>query len=329
MQPEKGDSALLRFSTRDFPEKERIPFWREVFGRQICHIDIEPHGDGPMDIDATMLALPNLHVGLCRAATPACWNRTAELAKDGDDSFGFVIPLGGVITRFQRGDDVDVNIGEGAGILHAEPGGIRFRHPKHMVMMVPRAALTPLVADLQAAATRVVPRGNAALRLLRAYLGTLFENASIADATLRAQAATHIQDLVALAIGATRDGRAIAAARGARAARLSAIKDDFAADPSLTLAAIASRQCVTPRYVQMLFEADGTTFTAYAVDQRLTAAWRMLTSRRHAHLTIGAIVLASGFGDISHFNRLFRRRYGASPSEVRAAAAACSAAEAG
>jgi hypothetical protein len=43
-----------------------------------------------------------------------------------------------------------------------------------------------------------------------------------------------------------------------RAARLKAVKEDFAANPSLSLAALAARQGVTARYVQMLFEADGT-----------------------------------------------------------------------
>src|SRR5262249_40079153 len=34
----------------------------------------------------------------------------------------------------------------------------------------------------------------------------------------------------------------------------------------------------------------------------------------------GALVLEAGFGDLSYFNRAFRRRFGASPSDVRAAA---------
>jgi hypothetical protein len=80
----------------------------------------------------------------------------------------------------------------------------------------------------------------------------LREYADIADPTLCKVIATHIYDLMALAIGATRDGRQIAMARGVRAARMKAIKPDFAANPSLGLAAIAARQRVTPRYVQML-----------------------------------------------------------------------------
>jgi AraC-like DNA-binding protein len=38
---------------------------------------------------------------------------------------------------------------------------------------------------------------------------------------------------------------------------------------------------------------------------------------RARHRAIGDIALDCGFGDISYFNRAFRRRYGASPSEIR------------
>jgi AraC-like DNA-binding protein len=181
--------------------------------------------------------------------------------------------------------------------------------------------LSPVVANLEDASTRVVPRHREALRLLRAYLATLHDHADVTDPDLWRLVATHICDLVALAIGATRDGAEVARLRGVRAARLKAIKTDLNANPGLTLAAISVRQGVTPRYVQTLFEADGTTFTAYALNARLSRAYRMLTAARYAGWTISAIAYEAGFSDLSHFNRNFRRRYGASPSEVRTEAA--------
>jgi AraC-like DNA-binding protein len=42
--------------------------------------------------------------------------------------------------------------------------------------------------------------------------------------------------------------------------------------------------------------------------------------RRYLHLNIAQIIHESGFGDISYFNRAFRRRYNATPSDIRAAA---------
>jgi AraC-like DNA-binding protein len=61
------------------------------------------------------------------------------------------------------------------------------------------------------------------------------------------------------------------------------------------------------------------TFSEYVVGHRLARAHRMLNDPRHSKHTISAIALMVGFGDLSYFNRTFRRRFGMSPSDVRAA----------
>ena len=61
----------------------------------------------------------------------------------------------------------------------------------------------------------------------------------------------------------------------------------------------------------------GTTYSRFLLDQRLKRAHRMLSDPGQAERTISAIAYAAGFGDLSHFNRAFRRRYGESPSDVR------------
>jgi AraC-like DNA-binding protein len=67
----------------------------------------------------------------------------------------------------------------------------------------------------------------------------------------------------------------------------------------------------------MLFEEDGETFTDFAMEQRLASAYRMLRGGQFCHLTIAAIAYRAGFGDLSHFNRYFKRRFGDAPSETR------------
>ncbi|QCI67153.1 helix-turn-helix transcriptional regulator [Phreatobacter stygius] len=108
--------------------------------------------------------------------------------------------------------------------------------------------------------------------------------------------------------------------RGFRAVRLDAIKRlvlDNLGEPDLTVGKAAAAQRVTPRYVQMLFEAEGTTFSAFVLGRRLAFAHRMFSDPRLAKRAIGAVALDAGFGDLSYFNRAFRRAYGETPSDLR------------
>ena len=111
---------------------------------------------------------------------------------------------------------------------------------------------------------------------------------------------------------------------GVRAARLAAIRHDIVSnlsDESLSVRTIAARHKVTPRYVQRLFEETGSTFTEYVLGQRLVRAHRLLTDARRSEQTLTAIAFEVGFSDLSYFNRAFRRRFGATPSDLRAQAA--------
>ena len=82
---------------------------------------------------------------------------------------------------------------------------------------------------------------------------------------------------------------------------------------------MAARHRLSPRSVQLLFELEELTFSQFVLEQRLARAHRMLSDPRRAGSTVSTIALAAGFGDLSYFNRSFRRRYGAAPSELRAA----------
>ena len=100
------------------------------------------------------------------------------------------------------------------------------------------------------------------------------------------------------------------------------VKDDIAAhlaDPALSPAQIAQRQRTTPRYLHKLFEHEGTTLSRYVLGLRLVQVQRALTDPLRAGTTISELAYAAGFGDLSTFNREFRRRFGATPSDVRRA----------
>lgn len=161
------------------------------------------------------------------------------------------------------------------------------------------------------------------MRLLVAYVKGLSE-VNLAAPPLRNLVATHVHDLLAMVVGATRDGAAIAQERGIAAARLAAVKANVIeniGDGELALPAIAARHGLTPRAVQRLFEREGSSFSAFRLEQQLARAHRMLGDGRFTTWTVAAIAGAAGFGDLSYFHRVFRRRFGVTPGDVRAASA--------
>jgi len=305
---------LMHASTDDVRPSDRLSYWRDLCPTA----DIEPLSDRPFAAEVTMLMLPGVKIGWCRSAAAASWQRTTSKTKDGDDDFALLIPLDGRMDCSQLHREVEVSPGHGVGVLHGEPFGVRFGdNNHHLVVMVPREALARRIANLEDSATGLIHGETDALQLIKDYLSLLRENGGLANPDLQAAAANHVRDLVALAVGAPSDEADAIHTNTVGAARLATIKRDIARNPRITLNAIAKRQRVTPRYIQLLFEKEGTTFTAYLLAVRLNAAYRMLTDPHHAGWTISTIAIEAGFGDLSHFNRSFKRRFGASPSGVR------------
>jgi hypothetical protein len=61
---EEAKSSVRRFTTKALAERDRVPMWREEFGRALVEVDIEPHAshDRPFHAEATLAALP-AHLG--------------------------------------------------------------------------------------------------------------------------------------------------------------------------------------------------------------------------------------------------------------------------
>ena len=99
---------------------------------------------------------------------------------------------------------------------------------------------------------------------------------------------------------------------------LSEIKAGYA-NPAFSVTDIARKLRLSPRYVQDLLHETGTSLSARILEFRLQKAHAMLVDRRNLNLRVSEIALTSGFSDISYFNQCFRRRYGETPSDIRAA----------
>ena len=322
--------ATFRFSTAGIPEPARAQAVRDLHQRErvILPAGLEPIEPlvplpgRPLQVSVIKRTLPGLAVvsgtlsGVCNAPRPK------GAAGQGEDDLLLAVNVWGRSVARQR--NTELRLGDGDALFWTRSvaglGIMRFTPAGFLGCRVARADVAALLGRLDDTPMCFVPCDTEALQLLVTYAKGIAESVPLATPELQRLAISHMHDLMAAIIAATRGGRAIAEGRGIAAARLRAIMIDIRAhlgDGDLSVAEVAQRQRMTPRYVHKLFENERFTFSSFVRDQRLACVHRMLSDPRLADRTIGSIAFDAGFGDLSYFNRTFRRRYGATPGEIR------------
>jgi len=202
--------------------------------------------------------------------------------------------------------------------------GIHFdSDTSYLTMRIPRSEITSLFPSGTQFAGARLNKDVLASQLLFRYLGATRN----LDMTTGGRAAqlydAHIFDLVIAALGIEGEARDLAEERGIRAARRSAVLREIerrSSDPGLSAVTTARLLGITPRYVRLLLEETGKSFTHHVLERRLECAAALLSDPRWRDQKVAEIAAEAGFTDLSYFNRSFRRRYGATPSDIRSRA---------
>ena len=217
-KPQPTDAVpVFRFSTNAFPERERLAAWREIFGRTVVNLDIEPLSPDGFHADATVCQLPGLGV-LYASSAAVKLTHSRDLILD--DDLSFMAAPTCPYEAAQHGRNPVLGPGDGVLMNNAEVGSIRLASASRFTTFrVPAAAIASLVPDIGAAIARPIPAGDAALKLLVCYLASALDTEALMTPELQQLAVTHVYDLLALALGATRDAAAISPPAAACARR--------------------------------------------------------------------------------------------------------------
>lgn len=318
-----SDFKTVQFSTDELPDKDRVAMWREHYGYTALKIDIEPAEDTLFQASMASRRLPGLDL-LWGNLSAARVTRTREFVADGNDDLALVVNCTGALAMAASDREVVLREGDAVLMRSDDVGRYdRFGSGRSLSFRIPRSILSPLVTDIDDAVMRHITRKTEALSLLTRYAGTLPDGNGLAAPGLVQVVVSHVHDLVALTLGATRDAADAAKDGGVRAARLRAAKANIIENSGrrdLSVTIVAAHVGVTPRYLQRLFEMEGITFSSFLLGQRLARAHRMLCAPRFDRCAVGTIAYDAGFGDLSYFSRCFRKLYGSTPRDIRQAA---------
>jgi AraC-like DNA-binding protein len=319
--------ARVTFSSTDLPahldERARYSLWRDLFtARYGRSFDLSSSGGRQFAMRCDFAYFGQVHVGAFDGSIDR-FARTSRYADDSNDDFVIGLNCGDTRMSFrQLGREGVIEPGCAVLVTNAEVGEIHGgTDNRWLAIAVPRRKIRDLVEDIEDAIGKPVAPKCAPLGHLRRYIELLLGPQAPADsAALLDHIGNTLIDLAALSFGARQDGAGIASMRGLRAVRLqdaiSRIRANYS-DAAFSPQQLACSLQLSERYIQELLQEAGASVTERVTELRLQKARGMLSDARHDRLKITDIAYASGFNDISYFNRRFRARFGCSPTQYR------------
>jgi AraC-like DNA-binding protein len=314
-----GLPDVLAFSTENYRPTERFEAFTEELARRVMSLDeVRRRNEGAYHAQVDVHLLGPL---VCSRLLSAPVHFERVRPREDDESVLFSVHLKGLFQLNHRDMSWDsredfASLTTDAHLLHGGYDG------EALAVRIPHAMLAKRLPSGRAADPARIPRDSHLARLLGVYLNELV-HVPRSEPHVAEAVAGHIVDLVALAMGPTREAGEAIATGGLRDARRRAVLEGIAKGylaPDLSPDAVARDAGISERYLRQLLEEIGTTFTDLVLEQRLDHARRALIDPGRHDVRITDIAYDAGFSDLSYFNRAFRRRYGATPSDVRAQA---------
>ena len=312
--------SRIRIATEDFPENERLEAWDHLYGSVFHPIETTTPAARPLCANITFHVLPGISTGFGTISAHQSWASRRHL-ENTPDVISIVGSRGnGGMRLSDRRADLFPNAGDALiyrGNVEHKCGSASLA--EYVAVAVSWRTFEQLAPGFRLKEARLLNR-TAYVGYLMDYVQVLEPKANL-PGDLAAVIATHLRDLVALAVGSTRDIEHEAKGRGLMAARLKLAKDfirQHLLDPRLSDEMTARGLGVSPMYIRKLFTVDGSGgISRYITEQRLGLAHRELTRSELPTATIMEVMLRCGFSGISTFNRLFKARFGMTPSEAR------------
>jgi AraC-like DNA-binding protein len=223
----------------------------------------------------------------------------------------------GTSVHHQWGRDATLNAGDFA-LCSAEDAyhiDLLTRH-ELLVVEFPRHLLAARVDNLEDRFGQRISGASPSGRIFHDFFLSLWQQGDQSDADPEWQSGVSsvFFDLVSMAMRGS-DTASHTMPGSVLRNRLIALVDARLSDPELRTTAIADDLHISPRTVQNIFAAMGTTPGGYILDRRLRRAAELLDG--HPDTSITAVAFDLGFNDSAYFARCFRQKFGTTPSAWR------------
>jgi AraC-like DNA-binding protein len=314
---------MLTFSTDDLPAKDRFDHWVEVRGKQLFGVTIELEHAKRLDFKGrfSAVAIGGATLAEMHASTYHVSRTEADISRLASDSICIGEQVRGPGWMDIGRDRIRAVTNSTLIVSHSDmpyaaiptrTDGFHFRAVK-----IPLKGRDHLAEGARGLEHEPLAAGLWLTKLIAAGFAALVEQGSaIADPDA---AITNLGQLALLARGRVAPGspesRAALHFGQFHAARQTLVQN--LNRPDLSPQLVAGLLGVSVRQIHLLFEPTGESFSRTLTGMRLAEALRQLQA--DPRRPVADIAFSCGFESLATFYRVFRRAYGLSPGDVRAA----------
>ncbi len=306
------DSINLKTSSLD--RCDRADSWRDVVSTMIHNVEVGKMASQSFAAGISARRHDDISCGSFWSKPHELRGSREQMSDSGSGGYLVSWQIEGMACVEQDGQQLTQMPGMVAIVDGRRPMHVRFPNDvRRIVAKFPARILERRLPGLMGRhAVSFEPSGPLAPMLL-AYLTELSsENSPLSDADME-PIVENIANL--LNIVASANGLASCDSKELRRQGLLRLIRQHACDPELSLTFVADKFHVSRRLVQQILKENNTSFTDFLTEERLLLAAGKLTPE--SDLPVSQVAYGSGFSDVSHFNHVFKRRYGMSPSEYR------------
>ena len=305
-------------STDTVDPVDRAPQWREWVFRHFGGLQSDLYGDTTFDghiaaSHAGDVILTRLEANRHRVL------RTGTLARNSDTAYlKIVAPWQGSASVQQQGREACAR--DGAWVIYDTTASYEIANPErcdHLIVMVPKDAITDRQLRFDGVMARRLGANGISRVALETMRNTYQELPNMSEAAAQG-AGELIKQLVRLSLLEAAGQETAVSQREALRDRIRAYVHQHLRDPALSVDAIARALNCSRRHLYNAFAGDGESIAGYIQRQRLQACIRDLQQSGPHARPITDIALSWGFGNPSHFSRVFRDHTGKRPTVFRA-----------
>jgi AraC-like DNA-binding protein len=312
---------MKTWNTEELPDHEQFAYWREVLCEAFVTLRPERPGErssGRFPSRVTAHPLSTINVTTVQSKAHHVIRADAEIRKSPEEVYFLNLQLAGRCRYETEGRQTIVGPNEFAIVDSTRPYFLDFMDDWRVFSFrIPRHMLRPLLRAPDGSTGICVSGRHALGEITIAFLKSVAMRMGEVPSDATERLAGDLVNLAALSLGATeeiRTGQRRSARRGLYAGIIAFVEANLA-DPRLSAATVAAHFGISIRYVHRVFEERDKSFGQVVLERRLIRCARDLDASDSAR--ISDLAYRWGFGDISHFNRSFRQRFGFSPREYR------------